>query len=184
MAVIAVTGDVGSGKSTAAKFLAEYHGCASIDADVLAKSLWERQDIKARAIERWGNGILNSTGKIIAAKIAEHIFSAKSEHDFCNALLHPAVMNELRERAGGTSVLEIPLLPEAGRPEWIDRAVYVTADFAVRAERCRVRGWDSGELIRREKMLMPQSARMAVCDYVVYNDGNIDELQRQLEEAT
>ena len=184
MAVIAVTGDVGSGKSTAAKFLAEYKGCPCIDADVIAKSLWERHDIRARAIERWGGEILDSTGTIIAAKIAEHIFSAKSEHDFCNALLHPVVMTELRERAGSDSVLEIPLLPEAGRPEWIERAVYVTADFAVRAERCKVRGWGSGELMRRERFLMNQAARMAVCDYVVYNDVNIDEFQRQLKEVT
>ena len=184
MGVLALTGDIGSGKSTAAKILAELWGCECLDADVLAKSLWDRQDIQAQALSRWGTEILDPSGKILTSKLAEHIFSAKSEHEFSCSLLHPIVMNELRLRAQSTSVLEIPLLPEAGRPSWIDRAIYVTASFSVRAERCKVRGWDADELRRRESFLLPRSQRLSVCDYVVYNDGNIHELQLQLKEAT
>ena len=184
MGILAVTGDVGSGKSTAAHYLAEILGCPCIDADVLAKSLWDRPDIQARAIHRWGKEILGPDGKILTSKLAEHIFSAKSEHEFSCSLIHPIVMNELRQRANGDIVLEIPLLPEAGRPEWIDRAIYVTASFSVRAERCKVRGWDTDELKRRESFLLPQAERMAVCEVIVRNDGNIHELQLHLEEAT
>lgn len=184
MGVLAVTGDVGSGKSTAAHYLAEILGCECLDADSLAKSLWSRPDVQALAVRRWGNSILDSSGKILMPRLAERIFSAKSEHSFACSLIHPLVMNELRQRAQGNSVLEIPLLPEAGRPEWIDRAIYVTASFTVRAERCKVRGWNVDELKRRESFLLPQASRMAVCDYIVYNDGNIHQLQQQLEEAT
>ena len=185
MAVTAITGDIGSGKSTAARILAGILGCESLDADGIAKSMWLREDVKACAVGRWGNDIIAPSGRIITSRIAEHIFSAKSESDFCNSIIHPLVMAELRERTRSLSraVVEIPLLPEAGRPEWIDRAVYVTAKFEARAERCKSqRGWSIDELRRRESLLLPQSVRMSVCEFVLHNDGGIDELSRKAAE--
>lgn len=185
MAVTAVTGEIGSGKSTAARILAEKLGCVCFDADRAAKALWLRDDVKAQAVNRWGTEILDPSGQILTTRIAEHIFSAKSEHDFCNRLIHPLVMSELRElvQCREDSVLEIPLLPEAGRPDWINRVIYVAADFAVRAERCRAqRSWSVKELRRRESFLLPARERISVCDVVIHNDGGINELAIQLEE--
>ena len=185
MAVTAITGDIGSGKSTAAGLLAGILGCERFDADTIAKSMWLRDDVKTLAVNRWGVGILDPSGKIVLSRIAEHIFSAKSENDFCNALIHPLVMAELQEmsRKLNCAVVEIPLLSEAGRPAWIDRAIYLTADFSLRAERCRSqRGWSVEELRRRESLLLPQKLRMSVCEHVILNDSNIHELQRKLEE--
>ena len=185
MAVTAITGDIGSGKSTAAKILAEMLGCERLDADSIAKTMWLRDDVKACAVERWGLGILDPSGEIIASRIAEHIFSAKSESDFCNGLIHPLVMAELQDRTQNLhdAVVEIPLLPEAGRPSWIDRAIYITAKFEARAERCKSqRGWSIEELMRRESLLLPQNLRMSVCECVVHNDLGIDELASKAAE--
>ena len=185
MAVTAITGDIGSGKSTAAGLLAGMLGCERLDADSIAKSMWLRNDVKTKAVSRWGDEILNPSGEIVLSRIAEHIFSGKSESDFCKGLIHPLVMAELQERTKNLSsaVVEIPLLPEAGRPSWIDRAIYITAKFEARADRCKSqRGWSVEELKRRESLLLPQSVRMSVCECVVHNDSNIHELERRLEE--
>lgn len=187
MAVRAVTGEIGSGKSTAARILARKLCCECFDADKIAKSLWEREDVKAQAVSRWGNAILDSSGKIITSRIAMHIFADKSEHDFCSSLIHEHVMSALHEKVSSLgendSVLEIPLLPEVGRPKWIDEVIYITANFDVRAERCRLqRGWSPEELLRRENFLLPQSERMSICDYIIDNSNDITELERKLEE--
>ena len=185
MTARAITGDIGSGKSTASRILAEILGCPCLNADDIAKTMWHRDDVKACAISRWGKDILDASGKIIMPIIAERIFSAKSEHDFCNSLIHPLVMTELQTLSRNLDdvVLEIPLLPEAGRPQWIDSAIYITADFALRAERRRLqRGWNPDELRRREEFLLPQSERISMCEHVIHNDSSINELQRKLEE--
>ncbi len=220
MAVTAITGDIGSGKSTAARLLAGILGCECLDADGIAKRMWLREDVKACAVRRWGSEILDPSGGIVLSRIAEHIFSSKSESDFCNGLIHPLVMAELQDITRNMStlhdkthnvselqdthdithnvselqkctqnlsdkVVEIPLLPEAGRPAWIDRAIYITAKFETRAERCKSqRGWSVDELMRRESLLLPQRERVAVCEYVIHNDGGVSELERLLAEIT
>ena len=184
MAVTVITGDIGAGKSSAAKIMADILCYERLDADITARSLWERPDIKAQAVRRWGSDILDVQGNIIRAEIARRIFSAKSDYDFCNALLHPLVMLELEEhsREIGAAVIEIPLLPEVGRPVWADTVIYVAASFDVRAERCRSRGWDAEELRRRENFLLPQSRRIDISDYIIFNEGSISELERQTGE--
>ncbi len=185
MAVTAVTGDIGAGKSTAAKLLARMLGCERLDADITAQALWERPDIKAQAVRRWGSDILDVSGNIIRSEAARHIFSSRTEYDFCNALLHPPVMLELRERSRNLDavVVEIPLLPEVGRPEGLDTVIYVTAGFGVRAERCRIqRGWSRDELMRRESFLLPYDERISISSHIICNEGSVSELERQTGE--
>ena len=186
MAVIAITGDIGAGKSTVSKFLAEKLGCERLDADVVAKSLWLRDDVKAQAVSRWGEKILDNSGKILIPEIAKIIFNDETENKFCNSMLHPLVMSELEQQSQENKniVLEIPLLFEAGSSfDWINFVVYVTANFDVRAERCRIsRGWSIDELMRREKMLLPQSEKISMSDYIIHNGGNISELEGEIHE--
>lgn len=185
MAVTAITGEIGSGKSTAAKLLAKLMACECFDADRVAKECWTFPHVKAEAVKRWGNDILDEAGSVIMPKVAQYVFASKSDNEFCNKLIHPLVMHALHELtlSRSNTVLEIPLLPEAGRPEWIDRAVYVEAEFQERAERCRIqRGWSVEELGRRESLLLPKSERINVCDCVINNNGDIKTLTTRLEE--
>ena len=178
--VIAVTGEIGAGKSTVSKILARLMNCKLIDADKIAAEMWSRPDVKDMAASRWGNDILDAQGNIMKTEVARRIFVDNEDYIFCNAMLHPLVMEEIRRLTENIdAVVEIPLLPEAGRPEWIDRVVYVEADFNVRAERCRLRGWNNEELSRREKFLLPKLERIAICDHIIRNEGSLSDLERQ-----
>lgn len=181
MAVIAVTGEIGSGKSTLSRILSRLKKCALIDADKTAAEVWTRPDVKRVFAQRWGNEMLDAEGNIIKAKIADKIFTDDEEHKFCDSIIHPVVMDEIHALTENIdAVAEIPLLPETGRPEWIDRVIYTEADFSVRAERCRnSRGWSYDELTRREKFLLPKSERLAVCDYVIRTEGSLQDLKAQ-----
>ena len=76
------------------------------------------------------------------------------------------------------AVVEIPMLFEVGRPDWLTSVVFVTAPWEVRVERCRVqRGWDEAELRRREGFFLPSEERMKRSDFVINNAGNLAALE-------
>lgn len=182
---VAVTGDVGAGKSTAAR-LFESLGGVRFDADAVVAELWRRPDIVGAAVGRWGSGILDSEGRVVFARAAARLFSSRTEYDWGCALLHPPVKAELARRVASLdpkrdwAVAEIPMLFESGVPDWVTATVFVTASRDVRAERCRARGWDDAELPRREAFFLPSEERAARSDFVVRNDGGLDDLERSV----
>ncbi len=178
MAIVAITGDIGAGKSTVAKLLAEKFSCPLLDADKITAELWQDENIKSIFAARWGC----PSGEITKSEISRRIFSDTDEYKFCNSILHPAVMKKIHDEAVKIKncVIEIPLLFEATagqKPDFIEKIFYVAADFYTRARRClEQRGWDVDELKRREKFLLPREKKISMSDEVIYNNGSIDEL--------
>ena len=182
MAITAVTGDIGAGKSTVSKLLAEKLSCERLDADALVSQIWTRSEVKEFFTQRWGSKILDESGNIVKSEISRIIFTDQDEYNFCNKIIHALVMSELKEESERHErlVIEIPLLPEAGRPNWLNYAVYVTADFDLRLQRCMTqRGWDINELLRRERLLLPHDKRIACSDYIISNNGSLADLEEQ-----
>lgn len=178
---IAVTGSVGAGKSTVSKLFEDLGGIR-IDADLVVAELWREKYLQELATERWGAGILNAEGYVVHSKVAAIIFQDSQEYSWLCGVLHPLVKKEIAFRVARTSlpawsVVEIPLLFEAGVDQWVSATVFVTASWSVRLERCRARGWDEQEMERRERFFLPSEQRMALADYVIDNSGTVEELK-------
>ena len=182
--VMAISGDVGAGKSTVAK-LFESLGGFLIDADRVVAELWKTPEMTAAAVGRWGEAILGESGYVLHKPIAERIFNDREEYDWVTGLLHPRVMEEIRRRVETSrwSVVEIPLLFETGVPPWVTVTLFVTASRETRAGRCRGRGWSEAEMAERESFFLPSEERMARSDYVIQNDGGLEELKKAAEEV-
>jgi dephospho-CoA kinase len=187
---MAITGDVGAGKSTVSQLL-ESRGGFLIDADRVVGELWQTPEMTEAAVGRWGREVLDAAGKILHKAIAARIFEDRAEYNWVTGLLHPLVHRETKRRIdlafddknrnNPWVVVEIPLLFEAGVAPWVTAKVFVTASRKTRLQLCRTRGWDEAEMTRRESFFLPSENRMALSDYVVYNDGNIEELQDAVE---
>jgi dephospho-CoA kinase len=150
--------------------------------------LWKIPEVIAAAVDRWGEEIVDGEGRVIHRAVADRIFaeSGRAEYDWLSHFLRPRIRGELNRRvgclkAGEWGVVEIPLLFETGVAPWVTVKVFVTASRAVRAARCRARGWDEAEMARRESFFMPSEERMALSDYVVHNDGGLGELGKTAE---
>jgi len=184
--VMAITGDVGAGKSTVSKIL-ESMGWALIDADKVVAGLWRTQNVIDAAVARWGSGILED-GAVVRARVAAIIFNDRTEYDWTMALLHPLVKKEMNIRVeelkneGRPIVAEIQMLFEAGVAPWVTVKTFVTALRRVRLERCQTRGWDEAEMSRRESFFMDSEGRMALSDFVIHNNGSLDDLRKTVEE--
>lgn len=184
MSIIGLTGDVGAGKSTLCKEWAAMGACI-IDADTVARSLWDDPEIQRKAEERWGAGFFNAPHKELWAKIAAKIFTDEEEYAFSSKLLHAKTIEkikEIAEKAGGWVVAEIPLLYEGGYDSWLKHIVYATAPFAKRVERNATRNWNANEVSRRECRLLPSEQKIAKAEFVLVNDGTLDEWRAKARE--
>ena len=184
MLTVGLTGDVGAGKSTLSRVWEEM-GATVIDADRVARDMWKLPDVQKKASERWGSDFFEGDQKSVFAKIAAKIFSEEEEYEFVSDLLHPATIAAIEDivrNAEGWVVVEIPLLFECGRPEWMDFVVFVSASAEKRVERNALRGWDAAEIKRRESRLMPRDEKIRKSDWVLENSGSKEEWETKARE--
>mgnify|MGYP006230414447 FL=1 len=128
MTEIAITGGIGSGKTTVAKLLVD-KGVVLVDADQIVKDLQKPGgEVFNRIVEIYGNEILLDDGELDRQKIAEIVFNDENELSKLNDIVHPAVGEEMgirRKEAikqGNVVLVDIPLMVtpegELGRDEY------------------------------------------------------------------
>jgi dephospho-CoA kinase len=185
MIAIGLTGNVASGKSTVADRWRE-SGVRVIDADRLGHAvLGEDEAAKEALIDAFGGDILAADGSIDRALLGERAFAAADGVRRLNAIVHPPLLERLRgqlERAGSEGeplvVVDAALVFEFGFDQELDAVVLVTAPPEVRAERLRrTRGLDDERIARIMEAQRPDAEKEAMSDYVVVNDGSLDELE-------
>lgn len=184
MLTVGLTGDVGAGKSTVSRVWREM-GAFVVDADSTAKKLWFEPEIQYEAKVRWGDGFFDCDRKALFKKIASKIFNDGDEYLFAAKLLHDRTSEEIKTllaRAPGNTkwaVVEVPLLYESGKYDWLDCVVYVTAPADERVRRNASRGWDDGEITRRETHLLPGDEKLKRADFIIENTGSVEELEEK-----
>lgn len=182
---IALTGGIGSGKSTVARLFAG-HGIAVIDADEIAHRLMAPGGAAVPAILRQFGAVLAADGGIDRRRLGRAVFEQPQRRRQLEALLHPMIRSEM-ERAAQSAptpycVLVIPLLVETGQRDLADRVLVVDADPETQIERVRTRDRRDDDQIRA--ILSAQASRaqrLACADDVVSNRGDRGELRGQVE---
>jgi dephospho-CoA kinase len=188
MLLVALTGNIASGKSTVARMLAE-RGARIIDADVLARRAVERgAPAYDRIVERWGRTVVSPDGSIDRAALRGIVFSDPAELERLNAIVHPEVermrdglVREALGRGDRIVVCDIPLLFERELHENFDRVVLVDAPPSARLARLvEERGLSEGEAKDMIAAQMPAEQKRGRADIVIDNAGTLAELERQV----
>ena len=185
MLVVALTGGIGSGKSTVAQCFAEL-GAFVIDADQLARMVVERgTDGFAQVLLRFGDEIILN-GDIDRKKLAEIIFSDESARRDLEAIIHPRVQAMFAEAVADLAhddilIYEIPLLVETNAAEKFDYVITVESDIELRKERLLKRGLFISQIEKRIAAQASPQSREAAADAVIHNNSDEDSLLRQVE---
>lgn len=183
---IGLVGGVASGKSTVARLFAE-RGLVHIDADAAAREATETHVILAAIRARFGNEVFADDGTLNRPALAGTVFSDPIALRDLEAITHPAIRSALEARiatalaAGKSVVLDIPLLLEGGWLDRCDACVFVEADHATRVARAEARGWEPGELDRREAAQTDLGVKSRACGYTVDTTGSLTETRAQIE---
>ncbi len=196
MIEIALTGGIGSGKSTVADAFVD-RGALLIDADRIVRELQEPgQPVFEAMVQRWGAAIVSEDGILNRGAVAEIVFNDADELKALGEIVHPALYNEIERRRGLNSdsdtvvILDLPLLVGADGTSIADQfgeiagIVVVDADPDLTVERLVAsRGFDEADARARIANQASREDRIAVADWVIDNSGDLAALERNIDQA-
>jgi dephospho-CoA kinase len=187
MLLIALTGGIGAGKSSAGSLLARL-GAVHVNADQLAREILERgEEGYNQVVAEFGDGILSS-GSIDRGKLGEIVFADPERKKVLEKITHPLIQRRFKKLLATLPentvvVYEIPLLAEnPDRVEEFDLVLSIETAHEIRQERLLARGLSHEQVAARIKSQASDESRRAIAHCVIANDGNQDALLRSLEE--
>ena len=186
MLIVALTGGIGAGKSQVAKYFHQL-GSYVFDADLLARAAIERGSAGFDEVVTTFGDVILKDGEIDRRKLGEIIFADPTAKAKLESIVHPEVQRLFEEArkslpADAIVIYEIPLLAESNSRSRFDYAITVESDEQTRTSRLKERGLASHEIVGRMAAQASREERISHCDLVIENQGNEDELLRQVEE--
>ncbi len=183
---IGLTGGIGSGKSTVEGLFARL-GVPVLDADRIAREVVEPgQPALGELVALLGADILTTERRLDRARVRERVFKDARLRRRVEGIVHPRVRLLMETRAERLQapycVLAIPLLLEAGQRTMVDRVLVVDMPRELQIERTCVRDRASPEAVARiVDAQLSREERLAAADDVIHNDGDLENLARQVE---
>lgn len=175
MKVLAITGGIGSGKSTVLEWFHQQN-IPTLNADQISKELVKiNQPGWLQIREKFGDDVLLENGELDRNKMRQMIFNDPKQKQLLENILHPLIRQETEKRlqqlvneGQSLTVVEIPLLAETGIPDYIDLVMVTDCDHATQLKRTQERSHLSIEEI--EKIIQQQASReerQALADYII-----------------
>ena len=182
---IAVIGGIGSGKSEAAKYLAEKLSYRYLSADIINRELLfdgrYLKKLEKAFPEAFRAGVLDT------AALSEVVFNDGSRRERLNALAHPEITKRLKSRLKdkGGAVVEIPLYLESGLRGVFDKVILITAEEGVKISRIAARSkLSESEIFARIAAQKSDAELASYADTVIDNSAPLAALHAKLSEIS
>jgi dephospho-CoA kinase len=186
--LVGLTGGIASGKSAVAAILRRL-GAAIINADDLSREVVQpEQDAWKEIIDAFGPDILHEDKTLDRRKLRQIVFENPEARKKLEAIIHPRV-RALAERkiselaAAGSSIIvyEVPLFFENQIHLWLRPVIVVACDIETQKKRLLERDHLTElEAQRHLDAQMSLEEKRKLADYVIENDGTLEELEQQV----
>ena len=184
---IAVCGNIASGKSTVQNLL-EKRGFKVLDTDEVSHRLLTVNNLPL--FEAFKNyDVFSEKGEFSRYKVGTLIFSDENARLKIAEIMHPQIKKEIlnffeENKSERLLFVGIPLLFEAKMEDLFDKIIFIYADDNIRLERLIKRnGYSLEHAKARINSQMPQSTKIGLSDFVVYNNGSMNELEKSLDKV-
>ena len=186
--VVGLTGGIASGKTTVSRMFSEL-GIPVIDADDLAREVVEPGTPGLKQIvEEFGEDVLDEEGRLDRKKVADLVFGDEEARETLNAIMHPRIgaagakyIQGYQDHPAPYVVYEGALLVETGAHKAFEALVVVSAEESVQRLRLIARdGFTLSEANARIEAQLPLARKVAVADYVVTNNGDLENTREQV----
>ena len=187
MLLVGLTGGIGSGKSTVAALLRQ-RGSVVVDADVIARQVVEpKTPALAALVDRFGEQILGSNGKLDRAKLAELAFATEESRRALEAITHPAINEEFTRQMlaappDAIVICDVPLLAESdqARNRGYPVVIVVESPIEVRLDRLEQRGITREDALRRISAQASDEERRELATILIDNSGDLSALTERV----
>lgn len=185
--VIAITGIIGSGKSTVSKILKE-RGYQVLDCDQGSRECIKKgSQGYQEMLEAFSELILDTEGNIDRKKVAELVFSNVEKRKQLESIQHPLILNWVQEQCAASKetlvFVEVPLLFECGWEGYFNESWVVVADENIVVERLKqARNMSDDEINKRLDTQMKSELKIKKADHVIINNGSLIELNQQMDQ--
>ena len=179
---IAITGNIGSGKSTFSGFAVQA-GFPVLFADDISKNILENDEkVRSLVIKSFGaeSFIKNKPNKKF---LAEQIFSDQNKREKLESILHPRVIksidNSIKDllKSKKAVFVEAALIYESDMEEMFVYVVLVTANRELRLKRKFESGISEEDFCKRELNQIPEEEKKKRTDFIFSNDTSIEDLK-------
>jgi dephospho-CoA kinase len=182
---IAVTGSIGSGKSTFIRFI-KNEGCPVISADDISKDiLLNKESVRKKVSDEFGNEVYSGDG-INKRLLAEKIFSDTENLKKINSILHPPVRSKIENLANELFqkhqlvFIEAAIIFESGSEKMYDYVVLISCDEVLREKRIlESKKFSKEDFKKRNDAQLDEETKINKADFVFYNDGTKEELKQK-----
>ena len=185
MLVVALTGGIGSGKSTVGQIFAQL-GAIVIDSDQLARDVIERGSIGFNeVVTKFGDEILKN-GEIDRQILASLVFKDPTKRAELEQITHPLIRKAFTKVVSSASpdsivINQIPLLVESNHDYKFDHIITVSASESIRSERLIKRGLTNEQINQRMQAQATDQMREDIADSVIVNEKSEEEITDQVE---
>ena len=173
--IIALTGGIGSGKTTIAK-LFETMGCLIYYSDEKAKALYYDTEIKKRVIQLLGSDAYSASGSLNSTFIAGIIFKDKTKLESLNAIIHPALEKDFeifvkQQSPDRIIIKESALIFETDSYKKFKTIILVTAPLEQKIKRVMQRNKMPRENVeKRMSAQWPDEQKIPLANYIISNN--------------
>ncbi|KAA1469316.1 CoaE-domain-containing protein, partial [Dentipellis sp. KUC8613] len=191
LAVVGLTGGIGTGKSTVSAMLKD-RGIPIVDADVLAReAVLPGTRAYRQIVATFGQQVIQADGYLDRPKLGAIVFADEAQRKKLNAIVHPAVRRGMAHAVLGhwmrgerICVLDVPLLIESGIHKWVGKVVVVYCSAEIQLQRLMRRDGSTREAaMARLNAQLPITEKLEFADHVIDNSGGLQELRDQVDSA-
>lgn len=189
IAVIGLTGGIGTGKSTVSSCLKKY-GFAIIDADEIARQIVAPgEPLLAKLEEAFGSRIIKEDGTLHRKELAAVVFQNNSKKRLLDSIMHARIIEEIDRQIRDSMqkvyrgiIVDAPLLFETGIYKKCKRTWLMVADQDVRIARiCERDGITPKEALQRIRSQMDDRKKRNMADVIIDNSGTKEQLRKELD---
>ncbi|MDD3931496.1 MAG: dephospho-CoA kinase [Eubacteriales bacterium] len=189
MFVLGITGGIGTGKTTVASIV-KAAGIPVLDADQISHELTSNPGPTLdKVFAAFGEELKNEAGTLDRSKMADVVFHNKRALDQLESIIHEDVMNyiiaeleEARKNKVRVIALDVAIPVKHGFLDQADLVWVVTCSEEKRINRLIRRGLSREDAERRLAIQMTDAEYEAVGDFVISNDGSLEELYKKVRE--